>query len=63
MRYISSNCLLPSIDSMLRALIPMAAIVAPMKVKFQEEIGMGVFGSSKGPISDRWTFAIFPTER
>ena len=40
----------------------MAAIVAPMKVKFQEVIGMGVFGSSKRTVSDRWTFSVFPTE-
>ena len=60
--YITLRYLLLSINSVFRALIHMAAIVAPMEVKFQEVIGMGVLGSSKGAVSDRWTFSVFPTE-
>ena len=47
---------------MFRAFIPMVAVVAPMKVKLKKVIGMGMFNSSKGTISNRWTFSVFPTE-
>jgi hypothetical protein len=47
---------------MFRAFIPLVAIVAPMEVKLQKVIGVGVFNSSKGTISDRWTFSVLPTE-
>ena len=60
--YITLRYLLLSINSVFRALIHMAAIVAPMEVKFQEVIGMGVFRASKGTISDGWTFSVIPAE-
>ena len=56
-------CLLFSINGMLRAHIPVAVVVSPVKLELQEKVGMGVFRSSKGAISDRWTFSVFPTER
>ena len=62
MMYVNLHCLLLSINSMFRAFIPMVAIIAPVKVKSQKVIGMGVFNSSKGTISDRWAFSVFPTE-
>ena len=59
---INQYYLLFSINGMLRAHIPVAVIVSPVKLELQKKVGMGVFRSSKGAISDRWTFSVFPTE-
>ena len=59
---INQYYLLFSINGMLRAHIPVAVVVSPVKLELQEKVGMGVFRSSKGAISDRWTFSVFPTE-
>ena len=47
---------------MLRAFIKILAVVSPMKVKLKKVIGMGVFDSGKGTVSNRWALSVFPTE-
>ena len=49
---VDQYCLLFSINGMLRAHIPVAVVVSPVKLEMQEKVGMGVFRSSKGAISD-----------